>query len=529
MDNKPTGVLSPEPFVDGLLVPQNGNGLQTKDFDPKVIQGSIVDSPDIMENRYPGTPFLFQFASLIDEIIPWGYNVGARDAQLREFVVSEPLLNSAVYSASIRNASFEWEIINTNPAIDPYVRTIEAVTEMLKNSDRGDGWESLILKTSEDIYCQDNASFWEIIRAFDDPSAPVWNIAHLDSARCRRTGDPKEPVIYTDRKGRRHILKYYQVLTLEEYPSPIETLYGVQVCAVSRCLRAAQIIRDIAIYKQEKVSGRFAGAMHVIGGITSTELEDVMRQHRERLDNSGNIRYSSPILFPGIDPTHPVSHVQIDLASLPDNFNEETTLQWYIAQLAMAFGVDYQEFAPLPSKGMGSSAEGEILHMKTRGKGPATIMKQIEFALNNSGILPRSVRFRFQIQDLKAEAERAAARFERGKDRALRLKNGELDPFAAQELAILDGDLPEHIAAGIRERGLPQPVMQPELGGSSFTSQQIESGSESHEERKASDLDRAIALHDLERSGEVSVNIDVEVSEEDIAEQRRQLARKLSG
>ena len=191
---------------------------------------------------------------------------------------------------------------------------------------------------------------------------------------CFRTGDPAAPVIYTDRMGGQHVLKWYQVIALSEMPAADEEAYGTQICAVSRVLRAAQILRSIAIYKYEKVSGQFVRTVHFLSGVTEGEIEDGMAWAREQSMNSGARRYSQPVIIPGIDPSNPLSHVQIDLASLPDAFDEDSTFKWYIAQLALGFGVDYQELAPLPGGNLGSSQQSQILHMKTQGKGPALVM-----------------------------------------------------------------------------------------------------------------------------------------------------------
>ncbi len=347
---------------------------------------------------------------------------------------------------------------------------------------------------------QDNGAFWEIIRAEDSPTSPVLNLAHLDSGRCYRTGDPKIPVIYLDRFGVYHYMKWYQVITIEEFPSPIESLFGVQVCAVSRALRMAQILRDIEVYKLEKVSGRWARSIDLVGGISRAELEDAYKLATAEMDNMGLTRFNPRVIIPGIDPTNPISHETIELASLPDAFSFDEEMKWYISILAMAFGVDYQEFAPLPSGNLGSGQQSEILHMKTRGKGPAMIMGLFEHILNNSGLIPSTVKFQFLVHDSQAEESEANSRFLRGKDRALRVQSGELDVIAARQIAVDDGDLPDYLAAEMDKRGVEtdgqnipeEPTVADgsggfppaEEGGQNETANNIETGMESRNQRK---------------------------------------------
>lgn len=415
--------------------------LDEKQYDPKVEKRTVVDTPELQERRTPSArTFLLQVAEAAQSITPWGYNPVRRDQELRAFWHSESWLASVVYSVSIRNASFAWQILGSNPEKPQPRNTIRAVTNMLKQSNKGKGWKDLIIKTCIDLYSQDNAAWWEIIRNGNSKDAPVINIAHLDAARCVRTGDPKYPCIYYDRWNKEIPLPYWRVHSIEELPSPIEDAYGLQYSAVSRALMAAEIIQSISTYKLEKVSGNFTRAIDAISGLTQNNIDDALALAEEQNINKGQYRFSLPVIVPGVDPTSALSHVHIDLASLPDNFDEDTSFKWYVAQLAAAFGVDYQEIAPLMTGNLGSSQQSEIMHLKTRGKGPALIMGTFEDIINQ--LIPSNVEFKFLEQDIRSEREKAETRFTRVKARSMQIKAGELTPKAAREMAVLDGDLP---------------------------------------------------------------------------------------
>jgi len=490
------------------MADNNNKDVQLKEiYDPKVERRTVIDTPSVQEGERPSLhPYIIQLAIAADDIPQWGTTPVVRDKKLREFWVTEPLLASAVYGVTIRNASFAWEVVGSDPSKPNPKYTVSRVTEILKRSNRGKGWQDLMLKTCTDLYCTDNGAFWHLIRKQDRPDSPVLNITHLDSARCLRTGDPKYPVIYTDRMGREHILRWYEVVTIEEFPSPVEEMYGMQVCAVSRCLRAAQILRDIAVYKHEKVSGAWTRSVHFISNVTQSAIENAVDLAEEQNLNRGLYRYSQPVVIAGLDPKNPISHAQVDLASLPDAFDEETTFKWYIAQLALAFGVDYQEFAPLMSGNLGSSQQAEILHLKTRGKGPALIMTVLENVLNDHGILPNNVIFRFKEQDVRTEREKADTKFARAKQRSMMLRSGEIDEEAARQLAVEDGDIPEWMATEIAARRKKEEKEEQRLQqttgnnnaentpGSEFGVDQIVSGIDSHNERQV----KLVSMKDVE-------------------------------
>ena len=167
---------------------------EQKTYNPQIINNSVVDFPKPMErsgvNRY-----ILTVASMADEMSPWSVIPHSRDRQLRRFWSTEPMMASAVYASTARVSSFEWEIVAADPTARKPKNTIGAVTTMLQNSDFGHGWVNLITKTLEDIYTQDNGSFWQLIRAENRPDSPVLNIVHLDAQKCERTGNFKYPVV----------------------------------------------------------------------------------------------------------------------------------------------------------------------------------------------------------------------------------------------------------------------------------------------------------------------------------------------
>lgn len=513
-------------------------------FDPKTAEKSVVKTPSARENRGPMGPLVFNVASAADEFIPWGYNVRGRDAQLRNFWHTEPLLASAIYSMSARLSVVDWEFAGTDPTKPKPSTTIAAATRLLKNADYGQGWMSFITKVATDIYTQDNGAFIELVRREDSPTSPVIAINHLDSGRCFRTGDPEIPVRYQDLDGRYHELKWWHVVQITEMPSPIEEMFGVQYCAVTRALRAAQVLRDIAIYKKEKVSGQFMRTLHFVAGVTEDNINAALVVAKEQQLNLNLYRYSQPAIMATLDPDTTLQHVQIDLATLPDGFDEEITNKWYISQLALAFGVDYQEFAPLPGGNLGSGQQSEILHMKTRGKGPALLMSRIENIFNNFGILPQNIQFGFKVQDALAESQRATARFERGKDRAARVAAGELDAEGARDLAVLDGDLPDYLVESITKRQeerkaeeeaqrqeqmqidqeMQQQKMQLKSPPVTMSDKQTQGGV-NRQMRKSFDNDdlRAVIIRQLQREGVLQVRDEVMFTPEDIEAERQRL------
>jgi hypothetical protein len=138
----------------------------------------------------------------------------------------------------------------------------------------------------------------------------------------------------------------------------------------------------------------------------------------------------------------PVDAKLIELAGLPDGYNEDVLFKWYIVALALAFGTDYSEFAPLPGGNLGTASQVEVMSSRARGKGSGILLQMFEYMLNYN-ILPATQEFQFSSTDPEAEVQRVKLRHDRARERALRVNSGEITPQQALMLAVAEGDAPE--------------------------------------------------------------------------------------
>lgn len=420
------------------MQPDSLNGsvqLAEKTVEPEVIDQSVQTIPPsqgpFSGDMSAGT--LLFMATMGDEFIPWGTNLKGRDAQLRSFIPTEYRFNAALGIVSARNAAFSWKIEGPEQKAKKW-------QERLQNANFGQGWANLITQITVDLSTQDHGAFIEIIRDGARFDSEVIGLAHLDSARCYPTGRPEDPVWYQDRMGKFHKLMWWQVVHLQEMPSTYENMPGLGYCALTRLLLACRMIRDISIYIQEKVGGRNARAVTLVKGVTAKAVQEAWDAAKLRYDSAGMFRYSMPLLISAVDPKADIGFETLEIASLPDGFDLDVSEKQYTTQLAMAFMTDYQEFAPLPGGNLGTSAQSEILHAKSRGKGPGLFMKLISEAIN-FWVLPDDLEFKWDEQDPDADSTEAMNSKTRGESRALRIASGELTPSVARMIALQDGDL----------------------------------------------------------------------------------------
>lgn len=395
---------------------------------------TVVGQPPNLFSGGRSNYLYMSVATKADDAPAWGTH--SRDLWLRTFWKTENMLASGVYSMSSRYAAYEWDLVGLPKAC-------ARVRDVLHNSEHGKGWTKLILPVIQDMLTQDNGAWIEIVREEDAANSPCIQLNHLDTTRCTRTGDWDTPIIYSDILGHEHKMKWYQVIELTEFPSAEENARGMQLCAVSRLLRAAQIMRDIAIYQHEKVSGQFNRQLNIVSGVSKTMIDDALESQRIEASSQGLNRYILPVIMTALDPRANLTKTTIDLASLPEGFDPEVAMRLYTIQLALAFGSDPQDIAPLPGHNLGSSAQSQMLHQKGRGKGAALFMSIMEQELNYQGIMPRSVTFKYKDQDDQQDKDKEAIRAIRATRLGTLVKAGILTAEVAARILVDNGDLEE--------------------------------------------------------------------------------------
>lgn len=419
------------------LIPENN-------FPKEAIQESVEKQPPVQGGEFANGVFTIFLATAADAITAWGKNVERRDRELRNFWPSEPYLAGAIINVAGRNASLDWEIKSSSEKLS------QAVTDMLHTAIAGDkiGWVEFVKRFSTDLYTQDNGAFIELIRdpgmdansKFKGEMAPVIGISHLDAGQCIRTGNAETPVLYKDREENLHKLKWYEVITFSDFPSPIVKMNGVGYSSVTRALRLSQIMRALLIYKDEKISGRNPKDLHIVGGVAQKSIEDALTRTKEGANNRGNTTFIENVVLASLDPEKPVSVATVELASLPDGYNFDEDMQWYIAGLALNLGIDYQELAPLPGGQIGSASQSMILARKSSAKGPRNWMDAMVESFTNYGVLPRNVKMQFNDKNEQEELERQEVRTKAAEEAAI-MANSKIFP-------------PEVIAKSLVRRGI---------------------------------------------------------------------------
>ena len=407
------------------------------------VDASITNTiQDIVRNPAEGGLSLVRWMAKSGIYIsPWWSE--QRDIDLRQFWKKSDHLSGAVYSMTSKITSIPFTVVPKNiEDRSEFDRAMKLSEDLESSVEFGAGWQSFLSKCLEDYLTQDNGFFAEII-GDGDPAGPLIgrpiSVAHLDSSRCQRTGNAEYPVLYRAYSGKLHKLHFTRVMFDSQMSSPIEDMNGVGFCAVSRCINVAQVLVDIITYEQEKLGSRPHRAILIPqGGLDPADVATAFQLAESSMDSQGLSRYSKVVLT-GSASMPEADIKKIELSSLPDGFDEETSIMLGMATIALAFGVDARELFPAMSSGA-TRADAQLAHLKQRGKGPGQILSVIE-QLFNYKYLPGNMKLVFDFQDDAQDRQSAEISKIRAEGRVQDLSSGAIDVRTTRELMMTNREI----------------------------------------------------------------------------------------
>lgn len=359
-----------------------------------------------------------------------------RDIVLRASVHNEAMWAAAVGIAITKMVSLAWEVKSSIP-----IRSRRAQDLLLQADTMRVGWVGFLSKNLRDYVSTDNGSFVEIVRASRAYGSQIVGLKHLDSLRTTRTGDPQFPVIYTDRMGRQHALRDFQVITMCDMPDPGESWNGTGLCAASRSYNAIYKLATIEWYLREKVGGLHPLAIYIVNGVLTKQMDAAIREAKDE-ETSKNVSAYMGAVIMGVNKENPPEVAKIPLAELPDRFDRKQEFDISLLTYADNLGLDPQELQPLSGQALGTGAQSQVLEDKQRGKGLAAWRQDFTHALNTF-VLDDKTTFAFTERDFRDQKQKAEVQQARATVSKTRIDAGITS--AAQELQILvdTDDLPK--------------------------------------------------------------------------------------
>lgn len=403
---------------------------------------SVQSRPKISENGFTNSFGLVPYMALGNGRAP-GWWSPARDLWLEQFWKASDHLSGTMYTMASKMTAIPIKIVPKDSSDKTAQKEAQQATErLIAASGFGNSWMVEYEKWVQDLLGRDNGAFFEVI-GNGSKAGPIIGqpiaVNHMDSTRCVRTGHPIYPVVYQDVDGTRYKMHFSRVMFASQMNSPRAEMYGVGFSAISRCLNVAQTLMDILIYEQEKLGSRPHRQVIITkGGLDPTDLANAFLLAEEKMDNMGLTRYSK-VVVTGSQSLPEASMETHDLASMPDGFDQQTSITLGMATIALAFGTDARELFPSLTSGA-TRADALLQHLKQRGKGPGQILQTIETLFNFKFVSDRT-RFISDFQDDAQDRQEAEIRMVRANTRVQDSSTGVRDVRTSRELMTVNQEI----------------------------------------------------------------------------------------
>lgn len=409
---------------------------------------SAILKKSVRKNDFNETPYQ-GYGGIYQLTLPFGqpgsgdlppYWSPARDRVLKTTPMREAMWASAIGIASSKVSASDWKLDG---------RKVKYWHDLILSADNNQSFVAFQEKQIRDYLLTDNGCHFEIVRTNDAAGARIIGIQHLPSWRVIRTGDESVPVIYCDRFGVWHEMKYYQVVSMADEPDSDDFFFGTGHCAASRAWSAIMKLSALELYVYEKISGKQPSRIYLANAnLNETQFQNAMDASKERTNQKGYVVYQDAIIIPILDPSANASVSHIDLKGLPENFEAEKERIHAMLTYANAIGIDPVELDPnLAARGraLGSGSQAQVLDDKQSGKGLISFFKKQEYLINEY-ILPDRVTFYFGNNDL-VDRTRSATIFKTHAETVRGLIGGGQDlpiitPEQGKQILVELGDIP---------------------------------------------------------------------------------------
>jgi hypothetical protein len=308
------------------------------------------------------------------------------------------VINQAATKIAVRG----WEISDANDS----GRKTRRSQDLIMNFDGPAEYRSGMVKLLQDFLLTRNGCFIEVSRESKSPASRPRALYHLDSLRCRRTGNLDYPVVYWDLSGNWHALRASDVIFFADMPSPRVNLYGIGRPAAERAFKTIVKLAAVETYFREKITGARALKLVFISGVTKKKLSDVAATADAEMERRGWTVYKGAVMVP-TETDQAISIAEVDLASVPDGFDVETERRDAYLRYANAIGVPVQDIQPLSGQGLGTGTQTVILDENAEARGLAYFSRTIEDRINWL-LMPKTTTFVIKTNDIRDRQAEAA-------------------------------------------------------------------------------------------------------------------------
>jgi hypothetical protein len=240
-----------------------------------------------------------------------------------------------------------------------------------------------------------------------DPTGPLIGIAHLNNLRCVPTGDPEFPVLYVDRKQKKHLIRHTHVIHIADAPDGDDSYPGYGLSALSRSIAIVAQQLYMNRYIEAKLDDQPSPGIVVASNINQAQRNAAFNAYNQEQGNDTRPVWGKTAWLYSVDPTAPAKLESVTFSEAPENWNYKEYTEIHVNALALALGADVQELWQLTGGTLGSGQQSMVLHAKSQNKTFSALLNALEPKLDAA--LPDYQEFEFVVRDPYAVQDEALA------------------------------------------------------------------------------------------------------------------------
>lgn len=325
---------------------------------------------------------------------PYAADSTRLDTWLAKVVKKEPYLLGILQSVVSIDKNRGWTLVGGKIQVKKFVNILhnfQVAPDLF-------GWRNGLSVSAQNFYQANLGAVVEIGRS--QPNGPLAALYTVDPTKCRLTGRQEVPLKYNNGPRDKQYWEPTDYFRVTSFPSPMETMNGLGMCAVYRCIELAKLLVSVFEHDREQLGSKAPKGILTINGVPQSQWLQSLEESSADLKTLEREYYSGvQVLASEGNPEIKVNLTS--LSNLPEQFDHRQFVDMMIYGYALAFGYDPREFWPVSSGALGTATESESQHRRASSKGGLDFVLGFQERLQDE--LPETVEFEFEQRDVQGD------------------------------------------------------------------------------------------------------------------------------
>ena len=329
---------------------------------------------------------------------PYAADSSRLDTWLAKVVKKEPYLLGILQSVVSIDKNRGWTLVGGKIQVKKFVNILhnfQVAPDLF-------GWRNGLSVSAQNFYQSNLGSVVEIGRS--QTNGPLAALYTVDPTKCKLTGRQETPLKYTNGPRDKQDWEPTDYFRVTSFPSPAESMNGLGMCAVYRCIELAKLLVSVFEHDREQLGSKAPKGILTINGLTQEQWLQSLEESSVDLKTLEREYYSGvQVLASEGNP-----EIKVGLTSfsnLPAEFDHREFIDMIIYGYALAFGYDPREFWPVSSGSLGTATESESQFRRASSKGGLDFTLGFQEKLQDE--LPETVDFEFEQRDVQGDIAEA--------------------------------------------------------------------------------------------------------------------------